>query len=136
LQIGLDWWLDRLEPVLQQFLETYEGRADNDWWGRVITNRAYGSGGGLDSISGWVRFFFPYTDGGDLATFEEEHLDASNLPRGYVECPFKLDEKGPVTDCQLLAGSFGVKITKDGGAAPCMGWLVRKAEGEVPAKGV
>lgn len=126
LQIGLDWWLDSLEPVLQRFLNTYEGRADSDWWEKVLTASSYGSGGQY-TIDGWLRFFFPYTDGGEKVDLKHRTgIDAGDVPRGSVECPFKLDDNGAVTDCQLVAGSFGVKITEDGGVAPCLGWLVRK----------
>ena len=50
----------------------------------------------------------------------------ATFPGGYVKCPFKLDNNGVVSDCQLVAGIPGVKVTEDGGVAPCMGWLVQK----------
>lgn len=26
LDVGLDWWLDALDPVLQEFINTYQGK--------------------------------------------------------------------------------------------------------------
>lgn len=129
MEIGLDWWLDHLELVLQQLANTYEGQVDSVWWSQVLTERSYGSGG-QSSVGGWVRFFFPYTEGLQKVNFGRSTIDAEDVPKGYVKCPFKLDDHGAVQECRLVAGLPGVKITEDGGVAPCMGWLVQKVTGE------
>ena len=129
LDIGLDWWLDHLEPLLQQLLSTYKGRPDSVWWSQVLTKESYGSGGQY-SLRGWLRFLFPYTGGLQKIDFARGRTDASDIPEGYVKCPFKLDDHGVVSDCQLIAGLPGVKVTEDGGVAPCMGWLVQKVAGK------
>ncbi|GAQ90140.1 hypothetical protein KFL_006050030 [Klebsormidium nitens] len=131
LEIGLDWWLDVLEPVLEKLIETYSGNVDEDWWSHVFTREEFnGSGGGV-FFDGWFQAFFPYTVKGKQARFGR--LDAGDVPSGMVNCPFTIIENGRQTDSELVAGSFGARVTEDGGVAPYIGWLVKKkGEEEAP----
>ncbi|CAG8590835.1 12589_t:CDS:2 [Racocetra persica] len=46
LNLELDFWLDRLEPVVWKLIETYRGEIDEDFLGRIAKiDRIFGSGG-------------------------------------------------------------------------------------------
>ncbi|GAQ84728.1 hypothetical protein KFL_002030110 [Klebsormidium nitens] len=130
LSIGLDWWLDKLDPVLEQLMATYRGNVDHDWWSQVLSTSGYRSGPSPDYITGWVCAFFPY-DEEKGKTFPRKNIFEDNPPKGLVECPFIIRDarvRPPVeTDNLLVAGSCGVSVTEDGrGVTPCIGWLVKK----------
>jgi hypothetical protein len=130
LGIGLDWWLDVLEPVLEKLIETHSGHVDADRWSHVMTKQvSYGSGGDREWFEGWVCAFFPYTSEGTPTHFEHG-LSRGDVPTGLVNCPFDLDDNGHVTKNVLVAGSFGARVMDDGGVAPYIGWLVKRERTE------
>lgn len=133
LDIGLDWWLETMIPVLEKLLETYKGHVDEDWWSRVMSKyERYGSGGGAGTIvySGWICAFFPYDLRGDVVRrrWNENEMKEEQVPKGLSECPFKIDDNGRESDNVLIAGSCAVCLTEDGlGVQPCIGWMVKKS---------
>ncbi|GAQ79529.1 hypothetical protein KFL_000320280 [Klebsormidium nitens] len=140
LDIGLDWWLETLVPVLEKLLETYKGHVDEDWWSRVMNKyERYGSGGGPGTTiySGWICAFFPYKILGDVVRRNGNEIKDEEVPKGLSECPFKINDNGRELDNVLVAGSCAVCVTEDGlGVQPCIGWLVKKSSGGTPsAKG-
>ncbi|CAI2187189.1 12307_t:CDS:1, partial [Funneliformis geosporum] len=44
LNLDLDFWLDRLEPVICKLIETYKGKIDEEFWARIASNESFGSG--------------------------------------------------------------------------------------------
>ncbi|CAG8802210.1 41240_t:CDS:2 [Gigaspora margarita] len=94
LNLELDFWLDRLEPVIWNLVATYRGEVDEDFWGRIVKiDRVFGSGGGT-YISGWLLNFFPYQEG---------EIRVQNIPGGIVGVPFTLDEQ----KLKFIAGFIG-----------------------------
>ncbi|KAF0519604.1 hypothetical protein F8M41_016603 [Gigaspora margarita] len=64
LNLELDFWLDRLEPVIWNLVATYRGEINEDFWSRIVKiDEEFGSGGGT-YISGWMISFFPYDSAG------------------------------------------------------------------------
>ncbi|GAQ86296.1 hypothetical protein KFL_002810040 [Klebsormidium nitens] len=130
LNIGLDWWLDTLETVLERLVGTYRGNVDQDWWSRVLSAESgHQSGPSPQHISGWLCAFFPYEEVKGVMR-RRKAIDRENPPSGLVECPFILVDArvkpGVQTDNLLVAGSCGVSVTEDGkGVMPCTGWLVK-----------
>ncbi|GAQ90139.1 hypothetical protein KFL_006050020 [Klebsormidium nitens] len=89
LEIGLDRWLDDLEPVLEKLIDTYSGNVDQDWWSRVLTGReSYGSGGPRRYYDGWFSAFFPYTAEGDPTDFERG-MAAGKYQAGWLFVRFR-----------------------------------------------
>lgn len=138
LPIGLDWWLDKLDPGLEQLVATYRGHVDRDWWSHVLSRSGYRSGPDPDHINGWVCAFFPY-DEKKGNTFPRKDIHEDKPPKGLVECPFILRDArdSPRVDSRhlLVAGSCGVSLTDDGcGVTPCIGWLVKKDSNDKSGK--
>ncbi len=56
-QYDLDWWIDELEPVLDQFVAAASGNVDKDFWISIYKLEwAYGA----EYINGWIVTLFPY----------------------------------------------------------------------------
>ncbi|CAG8491950.1 25673_t:CDS:2 [Dentiscutata erythropus] len=91
LNLELDFWLDRLEPVILKLVATYNGDIDEDFWSRIMNKYTrYGSGGGT-FITGWILGFFPYNHAGNA--LHQNHSKFENFPPpGTVEVPFKFTD--------------------------------------------
>ncbi|CAG8448458.1 10117_t:CDS:2 [Diversispora eburnea] len=89
LGLELDFWLDRLEPVITQFVSTYKGDVDEKFWSIAVYNVPYGSDG--DSIpywNGWIGALFPYDNSERKITKNE--IVPDEVPSGLVHVPFEL----------------------------------------------
>jgi len=59
----LDWWLNELLPVLDQFVAASKGNADIQFWRSICNLR--GASGSSEPITGWLQTFFPYLNNPD-----------------------------------------------------------------------
>ncbi|RIB14354.1 hypothetical protein C2G38_2018620 [Gigaspora rosea] len=124
LNLELDFWLDRLEPVILKLIDTYRGEIDEDFWSKIITLKSYGSGGQV-KINGWIAAFFPYDRTGKA--LHTNYLNKSDIPDGTVEVPFTADIWGSL---KFVAGFIGAsqEVLEDLGGesvvSPVIGWAV------------
>ncbi len=52
----LGWWVDRLRPILDEFVRTTEGSPDREFWQAIYKpQRAYVT----TSVTGWIADLFP-----------------------------------------------------------------------------
>ena len=56
LNLDMDFWLDRLDPVICKLIETYNGEVDEDFWSKIVSSESLGSGGEI-AVSGWITAF-------------------------------------------------------------------------------
>jgi len=135
----LDWWIDHLAPVLDQFVEAYQGSVDKSFWSNIF-KEYNGSGGPF--ISGWILTFFPYLKSGyqnDYVDWKKlqkrKHgggLNPDNFGGGLNKAPFKWKYFNEVFEMNLLGGFIGVSQDTDTKALkPEIGWLVGERENEV-----
>ena len=62
----LDWWLQSLRPILEQFERAAKGDVDLEHWQDIYKlKRAYGG----DAINGWMGKLFPYIESGASGSF-------------------------------------------------------------------
>ncbi|CAG8586472.1 1074_t:CDS:1 [Scutellospora calospora] len=125
LDLELDFWLDRLEPVIWNLVATYRGEIDEDFWGRIMRiDEVFGSGGGT-YISGWMLAFFPYSRLGK--PFSNERTRISNIPDGMIEVPFIID--GNIS-LKFIAGFVGANqeilenSNNESIVSPIIGWFI------------
>jgi hypothetical protein len=59
-ELGLDDWLRVLHPVLDQIVESSEGRADPAFWRAFFRHQG---GSGPEELTGWIHVLFPYLKG-------------------------------------------------------------------------
>src|SRR3954454_20747154 len=64
LNLDMDFWLDRLDPVICKLIETYNGEIDEDFWAKIVTSKSFGSGGS-STVGGWMSAFYPYEKNGN-----------------------------------------------------------------------
>ncbi|CAG8665138.1 24187_t:CDS:1 [Gigaspora margarita] len=124
LNLELDFWLDRLEPVIWNLVATYRGEIDHDFWGRIVKiDKVFGSGGGT-FITGWLMNFFPYDcERRPLTT--DHRIRVEQIPDGIVGVPFKLDD----LDVKFIAGFIGANqeilegTDNESVVSPVIGWF-------------
>jgi hypothetical protein len=54
---GLDWWIDKIIPIIEQFILAFEGLPNNEFWSSIYKEDNK-SGGPF--VTGWISNFFPY----------------------------------------------------------------------------
>ncbi len=139
---GLGWWVEGLEPVLEEFVEASKGRPDTDFWKSIVKKHRpgemRGAGCGFDEsteLDGWFLKFFPYDKNGRMPS--KIRMTHDMLPE-QVSVEFKYAITDPVsgkvlsvTDMELRAGIMGMTFNEeDWTAIPKIGWFVRVKETE------
>jgi len=79
-EYGCGAWVTALLPVLDKFIDTYQGKVDFDFWDTCIKAHPQeydgyydGNYGSTNGLSGWVLNFFPYDTNGkpQYSTFQD-----------------------------------------------------------------
>lgn len=107
-------WHQILVPVLDKFIETYQGNVDQDFWQRIVN---YDGGSGTSDVSGWILAFIPFDEGKyrlnnpvDIASTAEYGLvDTYELKNcSTVEVPVKISDEtcGGEYDTIFYAGAL------------------------------
>src|SRR6185437_10930089 len=108
LGLELDFWLDRLEPVIAQFIATYKGNVDENFWNMIIFKvPKIGPSGGADlgtqpCWDGWISALFPYNDSQRKIT--KNSILPTEIPSGLVYVPFKMSIYQENFDLNFAAG--------------------------------
>lgn len=130
-QYELHWWIDRLIPILEQFITAAQGNPDRAFWQSMYKwNDADGSGDPY--ITGWITNFFPYLQ--DLRTEEFSKRSHFNhkfttrmFPSGLAKAPFEWDYFGIFYKMEFISGFLGVKQNPDDlFLRPEIGWVIRE----------
>jgi len=155
---GLDWWVTRMRPILDEFVRTVEGKPNLEFWQAICKpKQAYGD----KAITGWIADLFPYLEDvperrrshifqydrenwavpieqgvrtvGLVEPGAEKGVKTSRFPPGLASVPIKLDSPvGSIDKMDLVAGFFGVaQDPEDLALTPVIGWSVAEP---VPAK--
>ncbi|KAF0469269.1 hypothetical protein F8M41_025618 [Gigaspora margarita] len=124
LNLELDFWLDRLEPVISKLVDTYRGKVDEEFWSKVISVEEFGSGSDR-RVTGWISAFFPYDCTGKA--LRSDSLDLDDFPDSLVEVPFTTDTK---LSLKFASGFIGTnqEIIESLGSepvvSPLIGWVI------------
>ena len=59
-RLGLDWWVDSLEPLLNQFVDAASGTVDRRFWDSIYKWHGQNGSGREPFLSGWILNLFPY----------------------------------------------------------------------------
>lgn len=71
-------WIDLLIPVLDEFINTFSGSCDNDFWQRICTSKSRGSGG-EKKYGGWMFVFSPFDKEGNYILRTEEEINKDRI---------------------------------------------------------
>jgi hypothetical protein len=132
---GLQWWIDKLEPILKQFAYASSGKVDQDFWQNIYKLQG-GSGGPY--ITGWILKFFPYIGEASNPVKNPyierdpepdkwmEGLTMRSIPSGLSLAAVKCDDGVNQWDASFVAGFFGIsQDAKTATLRPEVGWAVR-----------
>jgi Domain of unknown function (DUF4419) len=56
-QYKLEWWIDSLVTILEQFILASQGKPDRSFWKSIYK---FNDGSGGANVTGWITLFFPY----------------------------------------------------------------------------
>lgn len=130
---GLDWWLDKVIPVVEEFANAAAGNADMNFWQGIYKGKD--QSGGI-SATGYLLRLLPYVKdwsgnavkNGLVSGQSTYGLDTSLLPQALSCVPFVWDYLGTRLDYQFLAGLVGIAHNQcDDSLRPVVGWAVRPA---------
>jgi len=145
----LEKWHSMLEPILKEFVDAKEGKANVDFWQKICHHESGGSGPMY--VSGWITAFCVFNKEGNWQetnlsrNFSEDmdesevnwlRLDSNDIPTGIVEVDVKIDDNGTEYDSIMFAGHMGAEIKKDGCTVqPVLGWSIalKPTEAELAA---
>ena len=136
-QFDLDWWIDALLPVLDQFVAASRGNVDRDFWGRIYNRRNVS---GEPRVSGWILRFFPYLPGKsgdpirnpfiqrDPGPAEGIAIDdfATGISKADFNFIYLMSAPPDTFPMEFLAGFVGIfQDTETLALRPEIGWIVR-----------
>ncbi len=135
---GLKVWVDRLTPVLEQFVKAAEGEPDRAFWQDIVRQKRVDElrGGACNpeqptELDGWFLVFFPDKDG----NIRKSVKHTERMPSELVHVGFKFIQVDPAsgetftTPMELTAGFIGADVDeKTKAMRPRLGWMVSLAE--------
>ncbi|CAG8574828.1 11454_t:CDS:1 [Diversispora eburnea] len=118
LGLELDSWLDRLEPVVAQFVSTYKGDVDEKFWSMALFDVPYASGVPSPCWNGWIGALFPYNN---------NQIFPDAVPSGLLYVPFDVKIGEEKFELSFAAGFFGAKqdkVNEEYVVSPVIGWYI------------
>jgi hypothetical protein len=145
----LSWWVERLRPILHEFIETAKGRPNREFWQAIYKPRqAYAT----DLVTGWIADLFPYLDDPPnrrrsvvfewgrhnwilpepdvpkitFRPFASRGIATGAFPSGLSSVPVDIEfPDRSRRSIDLVAGFFGVEQgCEDLALSPAIGWCV------------
>ena len=128
----LDWWIDELDPLLQEFINFSRGKVNMEFWRNMFKYHTVAKYGNPKVIDGWIVKFFPYDKTGKRTSLQEISA-GDNLPNEMVKVDLQYintaDGKSTTTPLELWAGFVGLRQDpEDMGLTPQIGWMIRKKD--------
>jgi hypothetical protein len=109
----LVWWRDILIPIVNEFIASYEGKVNENFWQSCVNY--LGGGSGPSYLSGWILAFAPFVKG----KWRINHPDKIKTKSKYgkvettdfkssatVEVPLVVDDNGHVYNACFYAGGI------------------------------
>ncbi len=115
-QLDMKWWADGLNPILDEFINIYDGKINLKHW-KNIYKYYEPEGCGAPDFSGWISRLFPYTK--DLYSDTEKYikrndwnkkLDFKQVPRGITFIDIRWEYFQEIIPLKLYTGFIGVQV--------------------------
>ena len=139
-QYGLSEWTQSLEPILNEFIKTAEGKPNQRFWQEMVKKKRVDEFASVrpcsadkpTELDGWILKFFPTESGYTL----DKVPYTKSMPAEFVRVEFKYRVIDPITGAtmsetpmELMSGFIGAKEDeKNNMLTPQIGWLVRACE--------
>jgi hypothetical protein len=111
-------YVTNLEPILQKFVDTYEGNVDVEFWNKIMNIRFESEGSGSSSlISGWILNFFGKAG---------KEVDVDEISIKKIDVTVKIDNRQTrqKKNVNLLGGFSGFVNYTNGSYRPQMSYAV------------
>ncbi|WP_309742771.1 DUF4419 domain-containing protein, partial [Chamaesiphon sp. OTE_20_metabat_361] len=128
----LEWWVDALIPILEQFILTAQGKPDRDFWRSMYK---YNDDSGDAIVSGWITRFFPYLNNERSMPvsilkqqfYQNKEIQISSFTSGLAKAPFVWKYLDRNYSMEFIGGFVGVKQDRNSlFLRPEIGWIVRE----------
>jgi hypothetical protein len=129
----LDWWMDEIEPLLEEFINASKGDISKRFWRKMFKYHSQEKYGAPNIIDGWIVKFFPYDKDGKRNNLDEIIYN-DRLPDEIVKVDLEYYfqskdgniEKIPL---ELWAGFVGlIQNSETYSLKPQIGWMIRKKD--------
>ena len=126
----LDWWVDRIQPLLSKFIEASKGYVDVGFWKNIYKYHEGTIYKRPAVIDGWILKFFPYTSSNER--FNEDYINSFNaLPPEILSVDLSYSapfcNSDPSGVLKLKAGFTGATQDDNSWALkPLIGWFIHK----------
>ncbi len=123
----LQKYTEKVIPILREFVLTYQGKPNVDWWNRIMNLKDGRIGSGSTKyISGWILdLFFGFSSQEDSKT----EVDQLVLPKIKVLVTLRNECTGTQKKCSVIGGFSSVlDENQDGVYRPLMGLIVQENE--------
>lgn len=135
----LDWWVDDLKPILNEFIKASEGNVDKAFWRNIVKKdrpeKFVGGGCSMDrptELDGWFLKLMPYIKKGQRTPEKVAHnyeMPAQVISVDFVYNNLILHKKTPM---EMLCGFVGVEVDSTTNAMrPKLGWVVCEKKKEL-----
>ena len=129
----LDWWVDDLVPILNEFINASKGNVNKVFWRNIVKKdrpeKYVGGGCSWDrptELDGWFLKFMPYDKKGKR-TPQKVTYNYKDMPSQVINVDFmyKNLDTGTTTPMEMLCGLVGIEIdTITNAMRPKLGWMV------------
>lgn len=133
---GLEEWVNKLIPLIQEFVEVYKGNIDKAFWMNIFKVHTLEEYGDPKSIDGWILNFYPYNRHGKQVDWRKKIVASmgrffKELPKEIVSVEFEcqlVDANGNLLKSipmEYWAGFLGLSQNKENfQIRPEIGWFV------------
>jgi len=111
-------YIDNMVPILNNFIKTYKGDVDVDYWNKIMNFKQGRLGSGSTTfVSGWIINFFGFEAG--------QEVDVGKLPDRFFDVTVKIDNKltSIIKNVSLIGGFGGVNYS-NGSYRPQLSYAV------------
>ncbi len=127
----LQQWSYVLQYVLQEFVNVYDNKINNDFWNRIAHKT--GSGSGPRYIEGWILAFSPFDDSVKYSLYSMDDIeqgkgfgkiDTNDVPSCTTFVPVTIDDNGRVYETQFLVGLMATNVSNGDTLSPNPSWAL------------
>jgi hypothetical protein len=134
----LEWWIDCLVPILQEFVNASSGNVNTDFWKKMCNLYHTKGSGATTYLQGWLVYFFPYgihgnTRAGEFSLWQSKSkricVDINDFPSEITACDLIWTDlvTGVDTGLEINAGIVGLEQNPETFAIkPVVGWWVNE----------
>jgi hypothetical protein len=133
----LEWWLNDLRPILNEFVRASTGKVNKTFWQQIIQKNPYGGCGGPPEYNGWAFKLYPYENRWGRAVSnglltanktpiaEKLYTELKYMPDAISQTDFMLNNNNSCTPMTLYAGFMGItQNPKTKAIRPEIAWAV------------